>query len=294
MDRRAFLAAGAAAAALPFPSSTPRSQDPAQDTERWGRTQHTKFAVNVEMWWGGRPFLERVKAAIAFGFPAIEFWPWRGKDIPALAALCTEGGIEVAQFTAWGFSPGLNETKNHDQFVREVEASCAIAKQLRCKKMTVVGGNDVKGMEQAAMHDAIVVGLKRAAPIAEAHDVMLILEPMNIRVDHRGHCLYGSAPTIDICKRVGSTHVKINWDCYHMQITEGDLCRRLREGWSEVGYVQVADNPGRHEPGTGEVNWTRVYQELDALGYRGHVGLECSPRDGEETAAKRVNAGNRW
>ena len=58
--------------------------------------------------------------------------------------------------------------------------------------------------------------------------------------------------------------------------------------------MQVADNPGRHEPGTGEVNWTRVYQELDALGYRGYVGLECSPRDGEETAAKRVNAGDRW
>lgn len=293
MDRRAFLAASAAAA-LPTALATRIAGTQDQDPQKPGKTPHTRFAVNVEMWWGRLPFLDRVREAIRLGFPAIELWPWRGKDIDALAALCGDAGLEVAQFTAWGFAPGLNEAKNHDRFVAEIEASCAVAKKLACKKMTVVGGNDVAGVDQRAMHDTIVAGLARAAPIAEANDVMLILEPMNIRVDHRGHCLYGSAPAIDICARVGSTHVKINWDCYHMQITEGDLCRRLRDGFAQVGYVQVADNPGRHEPGTGEVNWTRVFQELDALGYRGCVGLECSPRDGEAKAAERVFAADTW
>jgi hydroxypyruvate isomerase len=293
MDRRSFVSVGMAGAlSTALPSSEWPRQDPAQDKP--GKTPHTKFAVNVEMWWGRLPFLERVKEAIRLGFPAIEFWPWRNKDLDALAALCQESGLVVAQFTAWGFSPGLNDKKNHDRFVKDIEEGCAAAKKIGCKMMTVVGGNDIQGVSQEAMHDAIVEGLKRAAPIAEANDVMLILEPMNIRVDHKGHCLYGSAPAIAICERVGSSHVKINWDLYHMQITEGDLCRRIRQGVAQVGYVQLADNPGRHEPGTGEVNYTRVLQELEAIGYRGYVGLECSPRDGEATAAERVRLADTW
>ncbi len=122
----------------------------------------------------------------------------------------------------------------------------------------------------------------------------LILEPMNIRVDHKGHCLYGSAPAIRICREVGSSHVKINWDLYHMQISEGDLCGHLREGIREIAYLQLADHPGRHEPGTGEVNYARVLKEAWELGYRGWVGLECTPRDGEETAAMRVAQADAW
>ena len=180
------------------------------DTSQLGRTPHTKFAVNVEMWWRKLRFTERIKAAAAFGYPAIEFWPWRVKNIDDIAELTGELGIEVAQFTAWGFRPGLNNPQNHDRFVEEIEASCETAKKLRCKKMTVVGGDDQPGMTQEEMHEQIVVGLERAAPIAEKHDVMLILEPMNIRVDHKGHSLYGSPPAVRICEAVGSTQDQLN------------------------------------------------------------------------------------
>ena len=134
----------------------------------------------------------------------------------------------------------------------------------------------------------------RAAPIAEEHDVMLILEPMNIRVDHKGHCLYGSPDAVRICREVNSTHVKINWDLYHMQISEGDLCGRLAEGFDQVGYLQLADHPGRHEPGTGEVHYNRVLRQALDLGYNGYVGLECVPLEGEVKAAQRVAAADVW
>jgi hydroxypyruvate isomerase len=90
--------------------------------------------------------------------------------------------------------------------------------------------------------------------------------------------------------------MQINWDLYHMQISEGDLCGRLREGFKakRVGYLQVADNPGRNEPGTGEVYYNRVLKEAYDLGYRGYVGLECKPKEGELTAAKRVAACDVW
>lgn len=286
LSRRHLLAAAPLAGVAPLLAL--------QDRDRPARTKHTRFAANVEMWWGKLPFLDRIRAAAELGFPAIEFWPWRRKDIDAIAELCGKLDLEVSQFTAWGFTPGLNDPKNHDQFVREIEAGCDTATKLRCKKMTVVGGNDQPEMTQAQMHDNIIAGLNRAAPIAEEHDVMLILEPMNIRVDHAGHCLYGSEAAVRICRAVDSTHVKINWDLYHMQISEGDLCGHLSQGWDQVGYLQVADHPGRTEPGTGEIHYNRVLKQAWDLGYRDYVGVECRPATTERAAAQGLARADVW
>ncbi|MDB5386422.1 MAG: hyi 2 [Planctomycetaceae bacterium] len=294
-NRRSFLATSVALGTAISQSSI-QGQEKAEDVSQIGKTPHTKFAVNIEMWYRKLPFLERIKMAAKYGFPAVEFWPWQGKDIDAIAALSKELGIAIAQFTAWGFEPGMNDPKNHAAVVKAVEEGCAVAKKLNCKMMCVVGGNDQPGMTQAQMHANIIKGLKLAAPVAEANDVTLILEPMNIRVDHKGHCLYGSAPSIAICQAVGSTHVKINWDLYHMHITEGDLCGHLREGIAakQIGYLQLADHPGRNEPGTGELHYNRVLKEAHDLGYRGFVGLECSPKTTEHAAAVAVAKADIW
>lgn len=294
-NRRSFLATSVAIGSA-LSQSPISGQEKGEDVSHIGKTPHTKFAVNIEMWWRKLPFLDRIRMAARYGFPAVEFWPWMGKDIDATAALCKELGIAVAQFTAWGFEPGMNDPKNHAAVVKAVEAGCAVAKKLNCKMMCVVGGNDQPGMTQAQMHQNIIQGLKLAAPVAEANDVTLILEPMNIRVDHKGHCLYGSAPSIAICQAVGSSHVKINWDLYHMHITEGDLCGHLREGVAakQIGYLQLADHPGRNEPGTGELHYNRVLKEAYDLGYRGYVGLECSPKTTEHAAAVAVAKADLW
>lgn len=297
LTRRAVLALGSTVAtAAGLGANWPRTaaaQDPVGPA-RPAAAKKTLFAANVEMWWTDRPLLDRIRAAHALGFPAIEFWPWRGKDIPAIAALTQELGMAVAQFTAWGFSPGLNEAGNHAKFTAEITAACATAKALHCPKMTVVGGNDVKGMTPAEMHAQIVAGLQLAAPIAEREGIMLILEPMNIRVDHKGHCLYGSEAAVRICRAVGSPMVKINWDLYHCHISEGDLCGHLREGFDQLGYAQLADHPGRQEPGTGEIHYPRVLRELHTLGYRGFVGVECSPSKTEAEAAKALWVADQW
>ena len=289
-SRRKFLGAAAACAVAPLAAGAEKTGN----VSEIGKTPHTRFAVNIEMWFARLPFLRRIEAAAALGFPAVEFWPLEGKDIDAVADKTAELKIEVAQFTAWGFRPGLNNPRNHPKFIKAIETSCKAAKKLRCKLMTVVGGDDQPGMSQEKMHENIIAGLKLAAPIAEKHGVVMILEPMNIRVDHKGHCLYGSPPAIRICEEVASPSVKINWDLYHMQITEGDLCGRLRDGWKQVGYLQLADHPGRNEPGTGEVHYNRVLKAAHDLGYRGFVGLECRPRENELAAARRVAAADVW
>src|SRR5439155_6541165 len=144
------------------------------------------------------------------------------------------------------------EVKNHPRFLEDVEKGCETAKKLKCKMMCVVGGNDVRGMTQEQMHENIIIGLKKAAPIAEKHGVTLILEPMNIKVDHKGHCLYGAAPALKIIKTVDSKHVKLLWDLYHMYVQEGGPIENMKKGFEAdaIAYLQIADHPGRNDPGT--------------------------------------------
>ncbi|MFT7669958.1 MAG: hydroxypyruvate isomerase [Planctomycetota bacterium] len=303
IDRRAFLAGSLAAAA----SSTAGAQDRAvpdkvyeepDRPENWvlkpGKTTNMRYAVNVEMWFRSLPFLDRIRASADLGFDAIEFWGLGGKDLEAIAMLCSDLRVEVAQFTAWGFNPGLNNSNNFNALVAAIEKATEAAAVLSARKATVVGGNDQPGMSQAEMHQNITDGLKLVAPIAEEKSLMLILEPMNTRVDHAGHCLYGSPAAVEICRAVNSPAVKINWDLYHMQISEGDLCGRLKDGFDQVGYLQVADTPGRNEPGTGEVNFARVMRAAKELGYEDIIGLECRPLNGEERAAQRIYQMDQW
>lgn len=291
-SRRSLLGAGALLAAAPRSLMRPQAAPAA--AKRLGLTPHTRFAMNLEIWYDEKPLFDRVRAAADLGYPAVEFWPWRGKDVAGLDKVCAEHKIEVAQFTAWGFTPGMNDPANHAAVEEEIRASCRVANELGCKAMTVVGGNDQPGMTQAEMHAHITTALKRVAPIAEQHGVTLLLEPMNIRVDHKGHCLYGTEAAVRICRAVGSPFVKVNWDLYHAQLAEGDLCGHLVEGFDQLGYAQVADAPGRNEPGTGEIHYPRVLRQLFELGYRGFVGLECWPKDGEKSAAERVFAADSW
>ncbi len=297
LDRRRFLgvaAAAGAASALAAPRAADAQEPEEGDRASIGKTPHSRFAVNIEMWWTKLPFLDRIRKTAELGFPAVEFWPYKGKDLDAIADLCQELNVAIAQFTAWGFEPGMNNPRNEDAFVATIEEACQAAHRLRCEKMTVVAGNNQPGMSQEQMHAQVIKALKRAAPLAEREKVMLILEPMNGRVDHPGHCLYGSEDAVRICREVNSPMVKINWDLYHMQISEGDLCGRLKDGFDQVGYLQLADHPGRNEPGTGEIHYPRVLRQAQELGYRGFVGLECRPKTSELAAARAVAAADRW
>jgi len=177
ISRRKFLTTSSLAVAGTFFFSCA-----VEDLRKIGQTPHTKFAVNVEMWWKNLPFIERIRQTASLGFPAIEFWGYEKKDLAAIKQTCDELGVVITQFTAWGFKPGMNNPENHDLFEKKIKEACQVAKRLGCKLATVVGGDDQPGMTQEEMHENIIIALKRVAPIAEDHDLTLILEPMNIRV----------------------------------------------------------------------------------------------------------------
>jgi len=297
LNRRRFLGATAAVAgAAALARAEPATQAVTAAENKPGNTPHTRFAVNIEMWWNKLPVLDRMRKAAELGFPAIEFWTWQGRPIEEMRALADELNLQISQFVGARDDTPLNRPEGHADFLKAIEASCQTAKKLNAKKMCVLVGQDVKGMSRRQMHDNVITGLKLAAPIVEQHQVMIIIEPLNTRVNHPGYCLSKSEDAIRICREVDSPMVKINWDLYHLQIAEGDLCGHIREGLKagQIGYFQLADTPGRHEPGTGEIHYNRVLKEIYDLGYRGCIGLECRPRDGEETAAQRVAAADVW
>ena len=297
LSRRSLLAGSAAvASASLLASGTTAAEEPAVDPKSLGKTKNTKFAVNIEMWFNKTPYLERFQKAADLGFPAVEIWPYKGndRDPDRLAAAAQKAGVAIAQFTAWGFRPGMNDPKQEDAFVAAIEEACQVAHKLKTTKMCVVAGDNQAGMTKEQMHAQCIKALKRAAPICERERVMMILEPMNGRVDHPGHCLYGSVDALAICDAVDSPMMKINWDLYHMQISEGDLCGRLKDGIRHVGYLQLADHPGRNEPGTGEINYSRVLRQAKELGYDYYVGLELRPKTTDLAAAIAVNRADQW
>lgn len=258
-------------------------------TDLPGRTPHTPIAVNIEMWFEGS-FVERIEQAAALGFPAIELWTWRDKDLVAGAEALRKHGMTATQFTAWGFGQQINHPAFPEQdFVAEIEAACKAADLLPgCDLFTVVGGDNIPGYTKEQMHASIIAKLKAALPVLSEHRKTVILEPMN-PYNHPDHCLYGSADGIAICEAVGSPWVKLNWDLFHMQRYEGNLLDNLERGSEWIGYVQFADSPGRNEPGTGEIRFSELFRKVRELGLPLPLGAECLPFEGDVfRAAKRI------
>ena len=295
VSRRTFVAGTMAMTGLTALSQSAAMGADLPDVEKPGKTPNTPFAVNLEMWFRG-PFEKRVAEAAKLGFPSVEFWPYRGKDIEAMASLLRENRMTASQFTAWGFGTELNRPgAKADNFVKAIEESCQVAARLPgCDLFTVVLGNNIKGVTKEDMFAAAIEKIKKAVPVLEKHKKTIIIEPMN-PYNHAGHCLYGSADAIKICKAVGSEYVKINWDFFHMQRYEGNLIDNMRKGKEYIGYLQLADSPDRNEPGTGEVNYTEVFKAIKQIGYTRPVGLECNPKGGNVVrAAQRIYAADTW
>ncbi|MEM9368686.1 MAG: TIM barrel protein [Planctomycetota bacterium] len=247
----------------------------------------TKFSANMALWYGGRkaPMLEKIEKAHADGFDAIEFWAYGNEDVDAIAAKCKELDMRVVNFTAWGKS--ITSGENVDEFEAGIQEALGVAKKLNVKKMTVVGHRWSNGVSEAEQTKHYTDALKRVAPLCEEAGVMIIIEPFN-PVDHGKNLLNGSQLAVEICRAVDSPMVKINWDFYHMQLSEGALITYLERGFDQVGYLQLADTPGRHQPGTGELNYKAILKAAHNFGYRGYVGVECRPKGSEQEAIQEL------
>jgi hydroxypyruvate isomerase len=234
-------------------------------------------------------FVDRIPAAAKAGLDAFEFWGYAGKDLEAIAKASQKTGLPVAALIV-DAPEGMLDMHLADAFVEAVQNAIAAARIVNCKSLIATVGWGKGVVDRAWGHAGIVACLKAAAPLAEAAGVTLVLEPLNVLVDHAGYFLTTSAEGFEIVEQVKSPAVKLLFDIYHQQITEGNLIANITSHIDDIGHFHVADNPGRYEPGTGEINYANVLAAINEAGYQKYVGLEFRPSKPTPEALKGIVA----
>lgn len=277
LDRRAAIGtvAGMATAAQ-VARATPAASD------------LSPYAVNLDTWFKQVPFAQRFALAKRHGFRFIEFWTvergTEGHKAEEWKALCDANGLTVVQFApAW---PNFADPARHVELLDVTRKAIADAGALGCSQFTVTGHSLIDGMTREAQLAGYQSGLMRMAPLLEAAGITALVEPFN-RVNHLNHLLNGSQPALPMVRAVGSQRVKLLWDFYHMQLEDGDLIEKFTAGVDQVAHVQIGDVPGRHQPGTGEINHANLIRAVRAAGYGGKIGLEFMPLDQDDARAVR-------
>ena len=244
-----------------------------------------KPSVCIEMIFNDLPVVERLDATQAAGCGAYEFWGWRNKPLDELARRASELGLACSALSCNFGGPLVHEI-DCATIETNVTESCAAANKLNAPAMIITTGNEDKDMERAAQHANVVRNLKIAAPIVADHGLTLVLEPLNVLVDHAGYFLVTSTEGFEIVREVGQPSVKLLFDIYHQQISEGNLIQNMTANLDLIGHLHMADVPGRHQAGTGEINYREVFRRVAEAGYDGFCGLEFRPV-GDHTAAVR-------
>lgn len=223
-------------------------------------------------------FAQRVRLAKAAGLDAVEFWAWSNKDLEAVGKALAETGLPLAGILCEPIA-NITNPATHDFFLAGLDASLAAAKRLGAPMMIAQCGNVIDGMSRAAQHASIVACLRRAAEKLAGSGVVLAIEPLNDRVDHPGYFLTSTIEGLDIVDEVGRPEVRLLYDIYHAAVM-GESIELLDGRVDRVAHAHLADVPGRHEPGSGTLDWQRRIDWLDAHGYTGLVGLEYVPLAG--------------
>lgn len=250
-------------------------------------TPPLRFSVCVETLYTEKPFEQRLEYVHDLGFPAFEFWGRQGKDMNITLALKMALRLEVSAFVGSGAS--LVDPSQRQQFLTDINRAAGLAFDLSCANLIVTSGPALPDVPRDVQMAHMVEALQAAAETAADADVKLVLEPLNQR-DHPGTFLSSSDEGFAVVRAVNSPHVRLCFDIYHQQISEGDLSRRLTENLDLIGHIHVADVPGRHEPGTGEINYEHIFGLLREQSYSGFVGLEYHPLVDATASLRAVRA----
>ena len=242
-----------------------------------------QFAANLTMLFNELPFLERFAAAKAAGFNAVEYLFPYAYDKEVLAGLLKTHGLQqvLHNLPAGNWDGGERGIACHPQRVAEfrdgVDQAIAYAQALGCPQVNCLAGKLPTGVSQAQAQDTFVSNLRFAAERLKAVGIKLLIEPIN-SYDIPGFFLNTTAQAAAILEAVGSDNLYIQYDIYHAQRMEGELAATVQKYLPRIAHIQLADNPGRNEPGTGEINYAFLFRHLDAIGYQGSIGCEYKPK----------------
>jgi len=242
-----------------------------------------KFAANLTMLFGEMPFLDRFAAAKAAGFSGVEYlFPYEFEKAALREQLQQHGLTQVLHnLPAGNWTAGERGIAilpdRVDEFRDGVAQAIDYAKALDCRQVNCLVGIAPADADLLALNEVLVNNLRFAADALARQRIRLLIEPINT-LDIPGFFLNGTRQAVQVISDVRSENLFIQYDIYHMQVMEGDIARSLQKHLARISHVQLADNPGRNEPGTGEINYPFLFRYLDQIGYRGWVGCEYKPR----------------
>lgn len=247
-----------------------------------------KFAANLSFLFTEVPFPERFARAAAAGFRGVEYlfpYAWPAHDV---ADWLKAAGLTQVLFN---LAPGDWEAGDRGlaclphrqgEFAESVAQALDYAMVLECPRVHCMAGLCPPDADAAVLEATYIANVRYAADELARIGVTLLIEPINSRIDMPGYWLDSVARGFDLLARVDRPNVRLQYDIYHAQIIAGDLTRTLENHLPQIGHIQIADNPGRHEPGTGEIHYPHLFARLDALGYEGWIGCEYRPQAGTE------------
>ena len=242
-----------------------------------------KFCANLTLLFNEVPFLERFQAAAREGFEAVEYlFPYGypkeqlAEELRAHALTQVLHNMPAGDWEAGSRGIGCLPDRV-GEFQDGVERTIDYARALGCRRVNCLAGIVRPGADPERCRRTFVDNLKFAAPRLGEAGIQLLIEPINTR-DIPGFFLTGTRQALDILADVGCANLYLQYDIYHMQIMEGDLARTIETNLGRIAHMQLADNPGRNEPGTGEIHYPFLFDWIDALGYRGWIGCEYKPR----------------
>ena len=241
-----------------------------------------KFAANLSMLFTELPFLDRFEAAAKAGFKAVEFlfpYAWTAEEIKQRL---DEHGLTLVlhNLPAGDWDAGERGIACHPDRVEEFRAgvvkAVAYAKVLGVGQLNCLAGKAPAGVSDPVLHQTLVDNLKFAANALQAAGLRLLIEPIN-SFDIPGFYLNFTSQALSILDEVGADNAFVQYDIYHAQRMEGELAATMQKHLARIGHIQLADNPGRNEPGTGEINYPFLFKHLERIGYSGWIGCEYKP-----------------
>lgn len=249
-----------------------------------------RFCVNVSILFTEVPLLERFAAARSAGFDAVELWWPRGEDPPAVQSAIEDAGVDVVlmNFDAGDMPAGdrglISDSSLQDDFRVNVPVALELAAAVGCTKLNALAGHELPGVEREAQLEVARENVRFAADAAAGQGAEILIEAVNT-IENGPYLLPNTPAASEFVASVDRENVRLQYDAYHMQRMEGDLTATIERHLGEIAHVQIADSPGRGQPGTGEINFDYVFRRLEELGYDGLVGLEYKPPGGDTEAS---------
>jgi len=275
MDRRELLKSGAILAAGAI--ATRAQQQPLPPK--------AKITSSVMLWTLKGSFEEKLEIAARSGVQSVEmvgeYADWTDPDIARVKKLARSFrlGMDVLIATPdWQKRPvSMVDPAQRDNFLADVRRAITVAHQLEITQILLMSGNAIAGRTHEEQYASLLEGCKRAGDLVAAANLTAIVEPLNSLINHRGFFLTTCVEGAKLIRQVDNPHVRLLFDIYHEQVQEGNVIRTLSEAADIVAVFHVADNPGRNDPGTGEMNYQNIYKAIQKTGYAGYVAMEYLP-----------------